>query len=174
MVLGPLALEEPEVDLPVNSLPQTMSGMARIKSIMDSGAAESAAPLFLWRPGCALRSLLGLVEGNITYPRARRGFRTLGQQTVNAITNENQKARVTYQVAEVSRPLTAVGSTCDQGNLVIFSSKGGYVYNLQNGGYTSFDRTGGIYELDLWVKAQDVYGSTARATSGSFTRQGVA
>lgn len=171
--LGPLTLEEPEMDLPVNSLPQTMSGMVRVKSIMDSGAAESVAPPSM-APGVCIEESPGSRRGQHYISASKTRIPNLGQQTINALTNENQKARVTYQVAEVSRPLTAVGSTCDQGNLVIFSSTGGYVYNLQNGGYTSFDRNGSIYELNLWLKAQDVYGSTTRASSGSFPRQGVA
>jgi hypothetical protein len=76
----------------------------------------------------------------------------LGQQTLNVVTNEGCPAQIVYQIAEVTRPLTAVGTTCDKGNLVVYGQNGGCIYNLASGTQTNFARRGGIYELDLWYR----------------------
>ncbi len=80
----------------------------------------------------------------------------MGQQKMKVQTNEGRDAMVLYQVAEVSRPLTAVSQTCDNGNWVVYTPTGGFIYNLKTGGGTHFERRGGIYELDLWVKDSDL------------------
>ncbi len=67
-------------------------------------------------------------------------------------THEGHEAHVLYQIAEVTRPLTAVGSTCDRGNVVVYGPYGGCIINRESGLQTNFERRGGIYELDLWVQ----------------------
>ena len=94
----------------------------------------------------------------------------MGQTVLNVQTNEGKNTTVVYQVAEVSRPLTSVGATCDRGNWVVYSSQGGFILNCQTGERTSFDRTAsGIYELDLWMKNENGAGNLP---SSSFPRQG--
>ena len=68
------------------------------------------------------------------------------------VTNVGQEVQALYQIAEVTRPLTAVGSTCDRGNVVIYGPHGGCILNLESGAQTDFVRRGGIYELDLWMR----------------------
>ena len=68
-------------------------------------------------------------------------------------------------MAEVSRPLTAVSATCDAGSLVVYGPRGGYIHIIHTGERTRFERRGGIYELDLWMRKED-------AEEQSFTRQG--
>ena len=80
----------------------------------------------------------------------------MGQQELKVQTNEERNAKVLYQVAEVSRPLTAVSQTCDNGNWVVFTPEGGYIWSVKTGAVTNFERRGGIYELDLWVKDSDL------------------
>ena len=75
----------------------------------------------------------------------------MGQQKICALTNEYQKADLTFQIADVSRPLTSVSAVCDRGNVVVFGPKGGYILPMGGGNRTKFDRIGGIYELELWL-----------------------
>jgi hypothetical protein len=93
----------------------------------------------------------------------------MGQQKLRVQTNEGRDAMVLYQIAEVSRPLTAVSQTCDNGNCVMFTPNGGFIWNLKTGSKTNFERRGGIYELDLWVKDADLAGG---GTSTGFPRPG--
>ena len=80
----------------------------------------------------------------------------MGQQKVKVVTNEGRGSKVLSQIAEVSRPLTAVSATCDAGNVVVYTSKGGFIHNVATGEKTRFERNGGIYELDLWMRPEYV------------------
>jgi hypothetical protein len=81
----------------------------------------------------------------------------LGQQTLNVVTNEGHETQTVYQIAEVTRPLTAVGTTCDKGNIVVYGPGGGCIYHMGSGIQTNFARRGGIYELDLWMKTDQTH-----------------
>ena len=80
----------------------------------------------------------------------------MGQQKLKVQTNEGRDSKVVYQIAEVSRPLTAVSQTCDNGNWVVYNPQGGFILSCLTRGRTYFDRRGDIYELDLWVKEEDL------------------
>ena len=123
----------------------------RIRTVMDSGAAEnvgppSMAPLvpILESPG-SMRGQAYIAAGNERIPN-------LGQQTLDVVTNDYHEAQTVCQIAEVTRPLTAVGTTCDKGNYVVYGPHGGCIYNVGSGIQTNFARRGGIYELDLWMR----------------------
>ena len=51
----------------------------------------------------------------------------------------------------------------------MYTPHGGFILNCQTGGRTSFERSGGIYELDLWMRDEDNHGS---GQASSFPRQG--
>ena len=93
----------------------------------------------------------------------------MGQQKLKAQTNEGRSASVIYLIAEVSRPLTAVSQTCDRGDWVIYTPQGGCIQNCQTGARTHFERRGDIYELDLWVKNEDL---SDGSQASSFPRPG--
>ena len=84
-------------------------------------------------------------------------------------TNAGVVANLTYQIADVSRPFTAVRPLCDRSNVGMFGSQGGYIMNVATGIVTGFERKGGIYELELWLKEEDV--SESKPATG-FQRQG--
>ena len=54
-------------------------------------------------------------------------------------------------MADVTRPLFSVGQTTDEGNLVIFGSKGGMILNIESETATTFRRVNRNYEIDFWV-----------------------
>ena len=93
----------------------------------------------------------------------------MGQKVLIIQTNEGKDSIVLYQIAEVSRPLTSVSATCDKGNWVVYTPHGGFIMNCQSGERTSFERAGGIYVLDLWMKDDDNRG---KGHPSSFPRQG--
>ena len=82
---------------------------------------------------------------------------------------KGRNAKVLYQIADVSRQVTSVSSSCDKGNWVVYTSQGGFLMNCQTGERTSFERQGGIYELDLWIKDE---GNRGSPQPSSFHRQG--
>ena len=76
----------------------------------------------------------------------------LGQQEIPVVTDEGLDYVTTFQVAEVTRPLTPVSKMCDKGNLVIFGRKGGIIRNIHSGREVRFERRGGTFELNLWME----------------------
>ena len=96
-------------------------------------------------PG-SLRSQAYIAAGGEMIPN-------MEQNVFTVVTNEGHEAKALYQIAEVTRPLTAVGSTCDRGNVVVYGPYGGCIINRETGLQTDFERRGGIYELDLWIQS---------------------
>ena len=73
---------------------------------------------------------------------------------------------MTFQVADVVRPLTSVSKICDAGNgrnEVVFTADGGYIWHDTDQAYTPFNREDGIYVLRTWLN---------KGLNQSFTRQG--
>ena len=66
-------------------------------------------------------------------------------------TNEGYRCNATYQIADIERPLMAVGKVCDQNNEVIFRQHGGTIKNLTTGTEINFERKNGVYILETWV-----------------------
>jgi len=158
-------------DLPPNAIAwrdESHPQWVRVRSVMDSGAAQSVAPPSM-APGVSIEASPGSQRGQHYVSASGGRLPNMGQQKLRVQTNEGREAMVLYQVAEVSRPLTAVSQTCDHGNWVVYTPHGGFIYNLATGGETNFERRGGIYELDLWVNEADLSGGSP---STGFPRQG--
>ena len=74
----------------------------------------------------------------------------MGQQKLHVKTNEGRDSHALYQIAEVSRPLTAVSATCDARNYVVYAAKGRFIHNVGTGVRTHFERkwiASGLYIL---------------------------
>ena len=140
----------------------------RIRTAMDSGAADSVAPPSM-APQVAINESPGSKRGQCYVSASAGRMPNMGQKVLKIQTNEGRDTTVLYQIAEVSRPLTSVSATCDRGNWVVYTPQGGFIMNCQTGERTSFERKGGIYELDLWIKDEDMLGGEH---SSSFPRQG--
>ena len=77
----------------------------------------------------------------------------LGQQTLEVRTEEGFNTDVTFQMADVSRPLNSVGKISDTGKRVMLGKKGGVIWDVATGQLTKFHRErDGVYELELWMK----------------------
>ena len=149
-------------DLPLHAAPAAVSwkdeshpSWVRIRTVMDSGAAQSVAPPSM-APGVIIEESPGSQRGQHYISASGGRLPNMGQQKLKVQTNEGRDSKVVYQIAEVSRPLTAVSQTCDNGNWVVYTPQGGFILSCLTGGRTYFDRRGDIYELDLWVKEEDL------------------
>ena len=63
---------------------------------------------------------------------------------------------MSFQVVDVSKSLLSVSKVCEQGHQVVFNASGGSI--LLNGDPKQaipLRLSGGVYELDTWVKPQD-------------------
>ena len=148
-------------DIPLHAAPAAVSwkdeshpSWVRIRTVMDSGAAQSVAPPSM-APGVIIEESPGSQRGQHYISASGGRLPNMGQQRLKVQTNEGRDSKVVYQIAEVSRPLTAVSQTCDNGNWVVYTPQGGFILSCLTGG-SYFDRRGDIYELDLWVKEEDL------------------
>ena len=116
--------------------------------------------------------------------QAANGERTsnVGQRNIKALTNEGEVVAMTWQVADIKRPLASIGRICDAGNTAIFTKLGGYIVpeetvrNLinqieDNGMMLKMNRENGMYHFDLWVyrkqaKRGNLNKSANQSTSG--------
>ena len=91
---------------------------------MDSGAAQSVAPPSM-APGVPIEESPGSQRGQQYVSASGDRMPNMGQQKLQVQTSKGRDAKVLYQIAEVSRPLTAVSQTCDNGNWVLYTPHGG-------------------------------------------------
>ena len=131
------------------------SGWELVKSVMDSGAAESVAPTSMCNQ-FPLEPSVGSQKGQ-RYTVANGGtIANRGQRLVKGVTDDGAPIKMQYQVADVTQPLNAVGKVCDQGNVVMFTPTGGVIKNVWSGATTSFGREDWIYILRTWVQGSNV------------------
>ena len=128
----------------------------------DSGAADHVAPK-------EVASHLRVQETSAS----RQGMKYVaanghkianeGQKVIRGLTDEGMPLGMTWQVAEVKRPLASIGRMCDAGNAAIFTKKGGYVVPEEvlhktlealdgaKGKTLRMEREGGVYNFKLWI-----------------------
>ena len=76
----------------------------------------------------------------------------LGQKSFDAVSEQGSALSQTFQIADISWPLTSVGELADAGNVVVFCRKGGYVLNVDSGRRSDFKREHEVYLLRTWVQ----------------------
>ena len=171
------------------------AGYTKVQVAIDSGAAASVMPEALL-DGHRILPSDGSRKG-IQYLAADGGrIPNLGEVHLGFITKEQHRCRITFQVANVKRPLLAVGTLTKAGNDVHFTTDGGTIVNRRTKRVISFHKVDGIYVLELlmgpgpparsagsdgWQTVQgkraagrrEAAGSSARAPPGrGFTRPG--
>ena len=139
-------------NMELNALGTKTPGAVLIVAVVDSGAADSVAKA-------------GTSKGKVlpsTMSKAGRKYRgpdgtqipNEGQQDVQFISDEGHKCGMTWQIANVERPLIAVSHLSAAGNEVTFSKTGGKIVNNTTGKVINFQRKGGVYILRMWVPGQ--------------------
>ena len=169
--LCPLTKEEieeelNEVDRVKPAWREEHDGFIRVTSVFDSGAAECVAPPTM-APYIPVQPSEGSRNGQHYRCAGKTRIPNQGEQVLHAVTKEYNSAALTYQIADVSRPLTAAGTTCDKGNAALLLADGGLIVNLTTGMTTEIERRNGIYELDFWIRED---GGDPRVPG--FTRRG--
>ena len=106
---------------------------------------------------------------------------------MQVLTKERQECRITFQVADISKPLLAVSGLVRSGNKVSFTDTGGAITSRKTGRSITCKRVGGMYVLSVLVappktvgKAGDgppaqpasVGGASAAARAAGFTWSG--
>ena len=126
----------------------------RIKNgiTMDSGCSVFVMPSG-WIEMFELEESEGSKRGQ-TFQAAAKNSKPIkneGQRTIKFLTKENEKRKMTCQVAAVNKILASVAQICDGGNEVLFRYGGGEIRHLKSGKVTFFRRVGNVYAMDAWI-----------------------
>ena len=57
----------------------------------------------------------------------------LGQKMLSTVRGDGQVKQMPWQVADITEPLSSVAEVTDDNNLVIFGSRGGFIWSLGDG-----------------------------------------
>ena len=91
-------------------------------------------------------------KNGVIYSTADGGeLPNLGEQQLSFRTHEGHNCGVTFQVADVKRPLLSVTALTSKGNRVSFDSSGGTITNASGDRVIRFNRRRGVYILDIYV-----------------------
>ena len=93
---------------------------------VDSGAAETVAPLAAF-PGSCLTDSPGSLSGQKYVGPGGEKITNEGQFKVQMRLENGQLAASTFQAAKIRKPLLAVSSVNDKGNLVLFDNNESFI-----------------------------------------------
>ena len=120
---------------------------------MDSGCSVFVMPSG-WLSMFELKESEGSKRGQTFQAAAKNSapIHNEGQRTVQFMTKNGDKRKMTCQVAAVNKILASIGQICDGGNEVYFRRDGGEVHHLKTGKRTPFRRVGNVYVMDAWIE----------------------
>ena len=126
-------------------------GWIKVKGTMDSGAAESVTPPIM-AANYPVEESVGSKNGLYYVSASGERMPNLGQQVVPVITEDGTDATMTFQVADVTRPLCSVSRICEKGNRVLFGEFGGVIQHVASGREIPFHKENNLYVLTFWIK----------------------
>ena len=121
---------------------------------LDSGAVATVGPKKA-APNVAMVESYGSKNGKEYRTASGQSIPNRGEKRLEWQDKTGGVGCMTMQVTDVTSVLASVSKICDAGNEVMFTSGGGFIKNQKTGRKTEFTRRGGIYELDIWVKAKE-------------------
>ena len=135
----------------------------QIDITMDSGAGLPAANPKDF-PGCVVTDSPGSLAGQIFVGPGNEKLPNEGQFVAPMRLDDGRITQSTYQAAQVRKPLMAVSSVNDKGNLVVFDGKGSFIVPGINKGLISqlraliqkvpdkvpLHRKNGVFHMKAW------------------------
>ena len=133
----------------INALGSPTEGATLIEAVVDSGAVDSVANGSTFH-GEVKPSKMSKDGKMYRGPDGSR-IPNLGQKDVTFTSDEGLKCGLTFQVADVERPLIAASHLTEAGNEVSLRKTGGVVKHIKTGKKINVQRRGGIYVLRMWI-----------------------
>ena len=129
----------------INSVDNESEGeWIRVRVGVDSCAALSVTP-----PNVFPQPVEATPQVGEEYMAADKGtIRNVGQQTVNAYTNEYLPVQQRFQVTQVHRPLAAVSEMEDNDKTLVISKYRRFIMDNNTGVWTNIQREDGTYYMD--------------------------
>jgi len=118
-----------QMNIEINNLemtPEEKLKYDQIDILMDSGAGTSVADPKTF-PGCIVTDSPGSLAGQQFIGPAGDRIDNEGQFTVPVRLNDGLNSQPRFQAAQVRKPLMAVSSVNDKGNLVVFDGSGSFI-----------------------------------------------
>ena len=101
----------------------------------------------------------------------------VGEKLMPMKTSSGETLNWPFIAGDVRNMLKSVGTTCDQGNWVVYTKDGGWIINEKTRKRTPFNRVQNTYAIDVWVETpeEEQNGWTTvkgkRQAASGFTRQ---
>ena len=74
----------------------------------------------------------------------------MGEKSIHGITKQGKKVGMTFQVADVTKPLGAVRAMLAAGNKVVFESGNSYIQDKTRTIRTPIEERNGAFVFDIW------------------------
>ena len=142
----------------LGSLQQTRPGKKLIEGVFDTGAVHSVTPPGIFA-GKMRPSPMSRAGKKYRGPDGT-GICNLGQLDVRFATDEGVHTGLTFQVANIERPLIAGTHVTAAGNEVTLREAEGVIKNLKTGRQIKLHKRGGkdggVYIFRMWVPDDNV------------------
>jgi hypothetical protein len=133
----------------INEIANDKGKWEKITVTIDSGAVDSVGPKTMAtdlpikdtpasRAGLKYRAANGTTIDN------------LGEKSIQGITKQGKKVGMTFQVADVTKPLGAVRAMLAAGNKVVFESGNSYIQDKTGTIKTPIEERNGAFVFDIW------------------------
>ena len=121
----------------------------KITVTIDSGAVDSVGPKTM-ATDLPIRDTPASRAG-LKY-RAANGttIDNLGEKAIQGVTKQGNKVGMTFQVANVTKPLGAVRAMLAAGNKVVFEAGNSYIQDKTRTIKTPIEERNGAYVFDIW------------------------
>jgi hypothetical protein len=133
----------------INEVTSDNGNWEKITVTIDSGAVDSVGPKTMAtdlpirdtpasRAGLKYRAVNGTTIDN------------LGEKAIQGVTKQGNKVGMTFQVADVTKPLGAVRAMLAAGNKVVFESGNSYIQDKTRTMKPPIEERNGAYVFDIW------------------------
>jgi hypothetical protein len=134
----------------VNEVSQGASKWEKVTVTVDSGAVDSVGPPTMAKD-IRVRETPASRAG-MKY-RAANGtsIANQGEKSIQGVTKEGRKIGMSFQIANVTKPLGAVRAMLDAGNRVVFDRPNSYIMNKASKAVMPIEERNGAFVFDIWM-----------------------
>ena len=118
---------------------------------MDIGIKDTPAS----RAGLKYRAAIGTPIDN------------LGEKSIQGVTKQGNKVGMTFQIADVTKPLGAVRAMLAAGNKVVFEAGNSYIQDKTRTIKTPIEERNGAYVFDIW-RPKSMNGPSSAINTGRY------
>ena len=133
----------------INEVSNDHGNWEKITVTIDSGAVDSVGPKTM-ATDVPIKETPASSAG-LKY-RAANGttIDNLGEKAIQGVTRQGNKVGMTFQVADVTKPLGAVRAMLAAGNKVVFESGNSYIQDKTRTIRTPIEERNGAFVFDIW------------------------